>query len=238
MVGHSQLFTAPPSSWYYRMWLIVNCTMWFSASSTESVDWENDPDSLASSAWDLPLGGGGKERSGEELFILYIAHKLTHTHFFPLFSRLWVNMCISVQVEVSPLENAIYVVENKTQELRTLISQYQHRQHHGNINPLSMCLNGVIDAAVNGGIARYQEVLWQGKGREGGGESFRNDESVIVILWLTLFFTRRSLTKTTSAVTQRTRRGSHIWRIWCKSRSDSAFHIHDTTNLWFDRLTW
>lgn len=67
-------------------------------------------------------------------------------------------MSLGVQVEVSPLENAIYVVENKTQELRTLISQYQHRQHHGNINPLSMCLNGVIDAAVNGGIARYQEV--------------------------------------------------------------------------------
>lgn len=59
---------------------------------------------------------------------------------------------------MSPIENAIYVVENKTQELRTLISQYQHRQHQGNINPLSMCLNGVIDAAVNGGIARYQEV--------------------------------------------------------------------------------
>uniref|UniRef100_A0A671Y7F9 Dedicator of cytokinesis 3 n=1 Tax=Sparus aurata TaxID=8175 RepID=A0A671Y7F9_SPAAU len=50
--------------------------------------------------------------------------------------------------------------ENKTQELRTLISQYQHRQHHGNINPLSMCLNGVIDAAVNGGIARYQEAFF------------------------------------------------------------------------------
>lgn len=27
-----------------------------------------------------------------------------------------------------------------------------------NINPLTMCLNGVIDAAVNGGLARYQEV--------------------------------------------------------------------------------
>lgn len=62
------------------------------------------------------------------------------------------------QVEVSPLENAITVVENKNQELRTLISQYQHKQLHGNINLLSMTLNGVIDAAVNGGIARYQEV--------------------------------------------------------------------------------
>lgn len=64
------------------------------------------------------------------------------------------------QVEVSPLENAISVVENKNQELRTLISQYQHKQLHGNINLLSMTLNGVIDAAVNGGIARYQEV-WE-----------------------------------------------------------------------------
>ena len=62
------------------------------------------------------------------------------------------------QVEVSPLENAIQVVENKNQELRALIGQYQHKQVHGNINLLSMCLNGVIDAAVNGGIARYQEV--------------------------------------------------------------------------------
>lgn len=65
---------------------------------------------------------------------------------------------VILQVEVSPLENAIQVVENKNQELRTLISQYQHKQMHGNINLLSMCLNGVIDAAVNGGIARYQEV--------------------------------------------------------------------------------
>ena len=70
------------------------------------------------------------------------------------------------QVEVSPLENAIYVVENKNHELRTLISQYQHKQLHGNINLLSMCLNGVIDAAVNGGIARYQEV--RGEWGEGG----------------------------------------------------------------------
>ncbi|MGH0154961.1 UNVERIFIED_CONTAM: hypothetical protein FKN15_051225 [Acipenser sinensis] len=63
-------------------------------------------------------------------------------------------------VEVSPLENGIYVVENKNHELRTLICQYQHKQLHGNINLLSMCLNGMIDAAVNGGIARYQEAFF------------------------------------------------------------------------------
>ncbi|TTC88574.1 Dedicator of cytokinesis protein 3 [Bagarius yarrelli] len=64
------------------------------------------------------------------------------------------------RVEVSPLENAIYVVENKNQELRSLISQYQQRHHHSNVNLLSMSLNGTIDAAVNGGIARYQEAFF------------------------------------------------------------------------------
>lgn len=63
-------------------------------------------------------------------------------------------------MEVSPLENALSVVENKNQELRTLIGQYQHKQLHSNVNLLSMTLNGVVDAAVNGGVARYQEVQW------------------------------------------------------------------------------
>lgn len=67
------------------------------------------------------------------------------------------------QVEVSPLENAIEVIENKNLQLRTLITQCQSRQMQ-NINPLTMCLNGVIDAAVNGGLARYQEV-WMDGGR-------------------------------------------------------------------------
>lgn len=105
-------------------------------------------------------------------------------------------MCL--QVEVSPIENAVYVVENKTQELRTLISQYQHRQHQGNINPLSMCLNGVIDAAVNGGIARYQEVEPE-KARLYPPGLRRSPPSC---------FRRPSSIKTTSAVTQKTRRGS------------------------------
>uniref|UniRef100_A0ACB8FPR5 Dedicator of cytokinesis protein 4 n=1 Tax=Sphaerodactylus townsendi TaxID=933632 RepID=A0ACB8FPR5_9SAUR len=62
-------------------------------------------------------------------------------------------------VEMSPLENAIEVLENKNLQLRTLISQCQTRQMQ-NINPLTMCLNGVIDAAVNGGVSRYQEAFF------------------------------------------------------------------------------
>ena len=69
----------------------------------------------------------------------------------------YIFMLICSQVEMSPLENAIEVLENKNQQLKTLISQCQTRQMQ-NINPLTMCLNGVIDAAVNGGVSRYQEV--------------------------------------------------------------------------------
>ncbi|KAI4786907.1 hypothetical protein KUCAC02_036815, partial [Chaenocephalus aceratus] len=79
------------------------------------------------------------------------------THPLPGISR-WFE--VEKRELVSPLENALSVVENKNQELRTLISQYQHKQLHGNINLLSMTLNGVIDAAVNGGIARYQEAFF------------------------------------------------------------------------------
>lgn len=80
------------------------------------------------------------------------------------------------QVEVSPLENAIEVIENKNLQLRTLITQCQSRQMQ-NINPLTMCLNGVIDAAVNGGLARYQEVRRDGwKDGWMGGEPEREAE--------------------------------------------------------------
>ena len=110
---------------------------------------------------------------------------------------------------MSPLENAIYVVENKTQELRTLISQYQHRQHHGNINPLSMCLNGVIDAAVNGGIARYQEVVLQKKTRRDveimSGIQAHYSKLIIVVFLSQAFFDKEYITshpEDTEKVTQ------------------------------------
>lgn len=77
--------------------------------------------------------------------------------------RWTLNLLPTSQVEVSPLENAIEVIENKNLQLRTLITQCQSRQMQ-NINPLTMCLNGVIDAAVNGGLARYQEVWMDGLG--------------------------------------------------------------------------
>ncbi|XP_036386758.1 dedicator of cytokinesis protein 3 isoform X6 [Megalops cyprinoides] len=109
--------------------------------------------------YDRPFHKGPKDRENEFKSLWIERTTLTLTHPLPGISR-WFEVEKRELVEVSPLENAIYVVENKNQELRTLISQYQHKQLHGNINLLSMCLNGVIDAAVNGGIARYQEAFF------------------------------------------------------------------------------
>ncbi|KAJ4927345.1 hypothetical protein JOQ06_015078 [Pogonophryne albipinna] len=106
--------------------------------------------------YDRPFHKGSKDRDND----LWIERTtLILTHPLPGISR-WFEVEKRELVEVSPLENALSVVENKNQELRTLISQYQHKQLHGNINLLSMTLNGVIDAAVNGGIARYQEAFF------------------------------------------------------------------------------
>ncbi|XP_036049464.1 dedicator of cytokinesis protein 3 isoform X2 [Onychomys torridus] len=109
--------------------------------------------------YDRPFHKGPKDKENEFKSLWIERTTLTLTHSLPGISR-WFEVERRELVEVSPLENAIQVVENKNQELRALISQYQHKPVHGNINLLSMCLNGVIDAAVNGGIARYQEAFF------------------------------------------------------------------------------
>ncbi|MBZ3878825.1 Dedicator of cytokinesis protein 4 [Sciurus carolinensis] len=108
--------------------------------------------------YDRPFHKGTKDKENEfkslwvERTSLYLVQSL------PGISR-WFEVEKREVVEMSPLENAIEVLENKNQQLKTLISQCQTRQMQ-NINPLTMCLNGVIDAAVNGGVSRYQEAFF------------------------------------------------------------------------------
>ena len=58
---------------------------------------------------------------------------------------------------ITPIENAIETISSKNGELSTIIEEYQNTKSN-NVNRLSMILNGVIDANVNGGIANYQDV--------------------------------------------------------------------------------
>uniref|UniRef100_A0A8C6U831 Dedicator of cytokinesis 4b n=1 Tax=Neogobius melanostomus TaxID=47308 RepID=A0A8C6U831_9GOBI len=108
--------------------------------------------------YDRPFHKGTKDKENEFKSLWVERTTLTLVQSLPGISR-WFEVEKREVVEVSPLENAIEVIENKNLQLRTLITQCQNRQMQ-NINPLTMCLNGVIDAAVNGGLARYQEAFF------------------------------------------------------------------------------
>jgi dedicator of cytokinesis protein 1 len=63
-----------------------------------------------------------------------------------------------MQFEVSPLENAVETLESKNQNIKSLIDQ--HRSDPSlRVDSLSMQLQGVVDAAVNGGISNYKVSL-------------------------------------------------------------------------------
>lgn len=66
-------------------------------------------------------------------------------------------LCFFHQVEISPVLNAVETVESKNKELERIIARLSADKSQS-VNPLSMILNGVIDAAVMGGIAKYEEV--------------------------------------------------------------------------------
>jgi len=61
--------------------------------------------------------------------------------------------------EVSPLHLAIEKVEEKNRELRRMIDAFHIQEDKVNINQMSMKLNGVVDAAVMGGTANYEEAF-------------------------------------------------------------------------------
>ncbi|RXM97902.1 Dedicator of cytokinesis protein 4 [Acipenser ruthenus] len=108
--------------------------------------------------YDRPFHKGTKDKENEFKSLWVERTTLTLVQSLPGISR-WFEVEKRELVEMSPLENAIEVIENKNLQLRALITQCQARQMY-NINPLTMCLNGVIDAAVNGGLARYQEAFF------------------------------------------------------------------------------
>ena len=64
------------------------------------------------------------------------------------------------EVELSPIENAIVNIERKNEEVRDIYISLSDPTSTASINNLTMALNGVIDAEVNGGIKKYQEAFF------------------------------------------------------------------------------
>ncbi|XP_076471351.1 dedicator of cytokinesis protein 1-like isoform X3 [Babylonia areolata] len=83
--------------------------------------------------------------------------RTTMTTCYPLPGNVgWYPVVKTDVVMVSPIEIAIETMEDKNKRIAMEIEQYRHNQQL-RIDPLSMSLNGVVDPAVQGGIAMYKE---------------------------------------------------------------------------------
>ena len=67
----------------------------------------------------------------------------------------WFEVNKIESVQISPIEHACETVNAKNHELRTLIMDPEP------VLKLTQSLQGVIDAAVNGGLAKYQEAFFR-----------------------------------------------------------------------------
>ncbi|CAG8831670.1 7888_t:CDS:2, partial [Racocetra persica] len=69
-------------------------------------------------------------------------------------------------IEVSPIENAVAAMKAKNRELIALEAKYNAYLTAAkpvdkiNTNPLSMSLNGAVDAPVNGGVPMYKKAFF------------------------------------------------------------------------------
>ncbi|KAJ6249400.1 dedicator of cytokinesis [Anaeramoeba flamelloides] len=62
-------------------------------------------------------------------------------------------------IELSPIQNAIGSLETKNNELKEFNNKFGTLKET-NVNPFTMALNGVIDAAVNGGVFKYIDAFF------------------------------------------------------------------------------
>ncbi|VEN37348.1 unnamed protein product [Callosobruchus maculatus] len=87
--------------------------------------------------------------------------ELTTTYSLPGILRWFPVEHIQVH-EISPLRNAIETIERTNKTLTNYISVF-NKDKNMPINPLSLTLNGILDAAVMGGIKNYEEVFFTGE---------------------------------------------------------------------------
>lgn len=104
--------------------------------------------------YDRPYHKGNKDRENE-FKTLWIERTTYHIE-SPLPGILrWFEVIKTDIVHISPIDHACETITAKNSELRTLISDPDP------VLKLTQSLQGVIDAAVNGGLAKYQEAFFK-----------------------------------------------------------------------------
>ncbi|XP_023175587.2 dedicator of cytokinesis protein 1 isoform X3 [Drosophila hydei] len=70
----------------------------------------------------------------------------------------WFPVIDSHTFKISPLKRAVEIMKDTNKDIRQLVILHQN-DHSLHINPLSMKLNGIVDPAVMGGFAKYEEAF-------------------------------------------------------------------------------
>lgn len=100
-----------------------------------------------------------KSGSENEFAYLWIERTLLETS-YPLPGMLRLFPVVRMEViELSPIENAIETMETTNDDLKGLLIEC-YKDPSSPLNNLSMKLNGIIEAAVNGGIANYEKAFF------------------------------------------------------------------------------
>lgn len=84
--------------------------------------------------------------------------ELTTTYPLPGILR-WFPVSLTTSYEISPLRNAIETMEKANKSLKNYVVLFNNDKDM-QINPLSLTLNGILDAAVMGGIKNYEEAFF------------------------------------------------------------------------------
>ncbi|CAH1784994.1 unnamed protein product [Owenia fusiformis] len=107
--------------------------------------------------YDRPFHEGTKDPKNEFKTLCIERTTMRTAGEFPGILR-WFEVTQSESVKLTPIETAIDSMDGVNLELRGLVNKYTMDSAR-NLNPLTMRLNGVIDAAVNGGASRYQDAF-------------------------------------------------------------------------------
>jgi hypothetical protein len=104
-----------------------------------------------------------EKRPANEFKTLWVAKTYLFTEeSFPT-NRRRIPVTWTKEVEITPVENAITMIANKNVELRAFYTKLRAipkaETKSVDVEPLTRCLNGILDAAVNGGTMKYVEAF-------------------------------------------------------------------------------
>lgn len=100
----------------------------------------------------------GEVNKDNEFSTLWLERTTIYTKFTFPGILCWFEATSIETEELSPVQNALETMESTNKQLRSLIGRYKVDPNL-NINPLSMKLGGIIDAAVMGGVSNFEKAF-------------------------------------------------------------------------------